>query len=141
MIARKPISIDPIHAILSAFPVALFISALATDVTYYQSAQIQWANMSAWLLVGGLVFGGIALLDGVTNAWRTRATRSRRGRSVTHVAVSVAFWVLALIDTLVHTHDGWTSVVPLGIVLSAIVALLALIASWRGYSIFVREDR
>jgi uncharacterized membrane protein len=36
----------PLHALLLAFPVALFASALLSDITYLKSAEIQWSNFS-----------------------------------------------------------------------------------------------
>ena len=36
---------------------------------------------------------------------------------------------------LVHSRDAWTSVVPAGLILSAITTILILITSWIGYSV------
>jgi uncharacterized membrane protein len=35
--------------------------------------------------------------------------------------------IVATFDMLVHTRDAWTSVVPLGLVLSAVVVLVLLV--------------
>lgn len=48
--------------------------------------------------------------------------------------------ILALFNVVVHSCDGWTSVVPTGIILSAIVSVLALVTSWMGYSIEARQE-
>jgi uncharacterized membrane protein len=42
--------------------------------------------------------------------------------------------ILSIVNVLVHTRDAWTSVVPTGITLSAIVAALLLVAGIRGWS-------
>jgi uncharacterized membrane protein len=44
-------------------------------------------------------------------------------------------WVLGFVNALVHAKDAWATM-PEGLYLSAIVALLALIGAWIGYSGF-----
>jgi uncharacterized membrane protein len=41
--------------------------------------------------------------------------------------------LLSLVNVLVHTRDAWTSVVPAGITLSAVVAVLLVVAGVRGW--------
>ncbi|EHN71864.1 hypothetical protein SMCF_8723, partial [Streptomyces coelicoflavus ZG0656] len=43
---------NPLHAILLCFPIALFTSALISDIAYLRTAEMQWSNFSAWLIVG-----------------------------------------------------------------------------------------
>jgi len=42
---------------------------------------------------------------------------------------------LSIVNVLIHTRDGWTSVVPSGIAMSAIVAILLLVAGLRGWCV------
>lgn len=42
--------LHPLHAILLAFPMALFSGALLSDITYLNSAEMQWSNFFAWLI-------------------------------------------------------------------------------------------
>ena len=46
--------------------------------------------------------------------------------------------VLALLNTLIHTRDAWTSVVPFGLVLSIIVVLVLPVTGWLGWSMVYR---
>ncbi len=46
--------------------------------------------------------------------------------------------LLSLINAFVHSRDAYTSVVPTGLILSGIVALLVLISSWLGSSLAYR---
>ena len=57
---------SPLHAILLAFPVALYPAALVTDITYLNTAVIQWTNFSSWLIAGADLFAGIVLAWAVT---------------------------------------------------------------------------
>lgn len=50
----------PVHMTIIGFTAALLGGALVSDIVYLQTAQLQWTNFSAWLISGGLVFGGLA---------------------------------------------------------------------------------
>ncbi len=43
--------------------------------------------------------------------------------------------VLALFDEFVHSRDAWTSVVPTGLILSALIVIVMLVTTWLGYSL------
>lgn len=122
--------VHPFHAVLLAGTVPLFLGALLSDIAYSASYQIQWINFASWLIVGGLVFGGGALLFAVIDLIRAE----RRGRQPLIYAVLLsATWVLAFIGALIHARDAWASM-PAGLVVSVIVLVLACAATWMGFS-------
>ncbi len=41
---------QPIHPMLVPVPIACFLGVLLTDLTYWRSAEMMWANFSAWLV-------------------------------------------------------------------------------------------
>jgi uncharacterized membrane protein len=125
--------LHPLHAILLAFPLPLFLGALASELAYRSSFHIQWANFSSWLIAGGLLVGGFALLWAFINLFR-RGT-ARKGRLAVYFVVLLAMWGLGFVNALVHAKDAWATM-PEGLYLSAITALLALAAAWIGYSGF-----
>ncbi len=125
--------LHPLHAILLAFPLPLFLGALLSDLAYWTSFQIQWANFSSWLIAGGLLVGGFALLWALIDLARSR--RGRRGRVALYVAVLLAMWVTGFVNALVHAKDAF-AIMPEALYLSAIAATLALVAAWLGYSGF-----
>lgn len=129
--ARKVLA--PLHGMLAAFPLALFTSALASDIAYANSANQQWANFSIWLIAGGLAMAMLATLIGIIDAIALR-DRTRR-RSPFHTILTLAMLLTALINAFVHSRDGWTSVVPTGLALSVVTVALVLVTSWLGYSI------
>jgi uncharacterized membrane protein len=43
--------------------------------------------------------------------------------------------VLSIFNVLIHSRDAWTSVVPSGIIISAICAILLLVMSFRGWTV------
>jgi uncharacterized membrane protein len=56
-----------------------------------------------------------------------------------HVIGNAVALVLATLNMLVHTHDAWTSVVPWGLTLSALVVLILLFTSWVGWPMVSRH--
>jgi uncharacterized membrane protein len=121
--------LHPLHAVLLAGAVPLFLGALLSDWAYSASYQIQWKNFASWLIVGGLVFAGFALLAALIGFFRGRRGR----RSIAYVLLLLATFVLGFINALVHAKDAWATM-PEGLVLSAIVTLLVLAATWLGFS-------
>jgi uncharacterized membrane protein len=117
-------SLHPLHAYLLAGAVTLFIGALLSDTAYFTTAEIQWKNFASWLLAGGLVFTGFAILWAVVDLFRTVASKARA--SIYPVLLIAAF-VLGFIDELVHAKDAWATM-PEGLVLSAIIAVLTVAA-------------
>lgn len=134
--------LHPLHAILLAFPIALFSGALASDITYLNSAEIQWTNFSQWLLTGGCLMGGFALLWALALVVRTGAAaegqsgreRSGRTRAVVYLLLLAVMWIAGLVNSFQHSSDGWSSVGTTGLVLSFISTLMALAAGWVGYA-------
>jgi uncharacterized membrane protein len=125
--------LHPLHAILLAFPLPLFLGALASDLAYRSTFHIQWANFSSWLIAGGLLVGGFAVLWALINLFRRGA--ARKGRLIIYFVVLFAMWALGFVNALVHAKDAWATM-PEGLYLSAITTLLALVAAWIGYSGF-----
>lgn len=124
-----PRSLHPIHAFLLAGTVPMFLSVLLSDIAYYSSYEIQWKNFASWLIIGGLVFGGFALLWALIGLFR--ADRSRR--AMVYFLLLFTAWILGFIDALVHAKDAWASM-PEALVLSGIVAVLAIAATVLGFS-------
>ena len=118
----------PLHATLLAGTVPLFLGALLSDIAYTQTYQIQWANFSAWLIAGALVFAGFAFLFALVNL--IRAER-KAGQPTRYVLLLLATWILGLVNAFQHAKDAYASM-PGGLILSAIVLLLTLAATWTG---------
>jgi uncharacterized membrane protein len=128
----------PLHATLVPFPITCFVGALLTDIAYVNSANVQWSNFSNWLITAGLVMGGLAALTGMIDYISDR--RVRATRSVTpHMLLNIAVWVIQLFNVFVHNRDGWSSVVPTGITLSAISVVLLAVSTWLGHTLVYRD--
>lgn len=125
---QKPF--HPLNIVLLAGTIPLFLGVLFADIAYFKTYEVQWKNFSSWLLVAGLVYCGLAMLWGLIDlariGWRVRMQGY-------YVLLLLAVWVLGFINALVHAADAWASM-PTALVLSAIVMVLVLAASWLGLS-------
>ncbi len=128
-IARRPI-----HPMLVAFPTACFVGALLTDLTYWGTAEMMWADFSAWLVSVGLILGILAAIAGLIDFIARRAIRARRP-AWPHALGNVVVLVLAALNTMVHSRDAWTSVVPLGLILSAATVGVLFFTGWMGWAL------
>lgn len=122
-----PHVLSPVHATLVCGQVPLFLGALLSDIAYYRSYQIQWSNFASWLIAGALVFAGLALLFALAGLFRERGNR----RASTYFLLLLGTWLLGFVNALEHAKDAWAAM-PMGLVLSVIVTLLAVAATWVG---------
>ena len=56
----------PNPADLVSFPIACFVGALVTDIVYAVTANMMWADFSAWLLAAGMAFAVLAASPGLS---------------------------------------------------------------------------
>lgn len=121
--------IHPIHAVLLAGTVPLFLGAVLSDWAYASSYHIQWNNFASWLIVGGLFFAGIALVFAIVDL--CRASRRAPGIGL-YTLVLLATWVLGFFNALMHARDAWAGM-PDGLIMSIGCVLLAIVATWMGF--------
>ena len=117
------------HAVLAFSALPLFLGALLSDWAYAASSQVQWTHFASWLIAGGLVLAGLALVWAAVDVLRSRAARHRG--AVIYLLVLLATFVLGFVNALVHARDGWAAM-PAGLVLSVLVVLLVAVASVTG---------
>lgn len=121
----------PLHPFFVSLGGTLLMAALFTDYMYSSNSLMQWANFSAWLITGGLV---LALISAIVLLIELALHRVGPIRWLDFVLLAVAA-LLSLANVFIHTRDAWTSVVPSGITLSAIVAILLLVTGLRGWRV------
>jgi uncharacterized membrane protein len=124
-------AIHPLHAIVLSFPLPMFLAALLSDIAYASSFHIQWINFASWLLVGGLIGGGLALVWVGVELVRHSALQTQR--HIIHAAALGLMWVIGFIDSLVHGKDAGATM-PESLWFSSVATLLALVASWVGFT-------
>jgi len=117
----------PFYPMLVPFPAACFIGAFITDLAYWASASMQWETFSVWLISAGLVVAGFAFLAGLIDLVAGRK-RHLLSPAWSHVVGDLLAVVLSVINAFVHSRDGYTAVVPTGLILSGTVVLILLVS-------------
>src|SRR5712672_2633167 len=116
----------PIHKILVSFSAAYFAGALVTDLVYWQIPDVLWERFSIWLIVAGLIMAGFAVIAYVIDLAGGRRIDRPAWPRVVGYALAV---LLALINAFVHSRDGYTAVVPTGLMLSGLVIVVLLVTA------------
>jgi uncharacterized membrane protein len=128
----------PLHPLLVPIPIACFVGALLTDVVYWRTAGMQWANMSAWLLSVGLVVALFAVIAGAIDFLGDRRVRSFPAAWI-HGAGSGVALLLEIANAFVHSRDAYTSVVPDGLALSVVSVGIFAVTAWLGGELIYRH--
>jgi uncharacterized membrane protein len=128
----------PLHPMLVPIPITCFVGALVTDLAYWRSANMQCANMSAWLLTAGLIVALLAVIAGLIDFLGDRRIRDLRAVWI-HAGGNAVALVLAIFNAFIHSRDAYTSVVPTGLILSALTVLILLVTGWMGWELVYRH--
>jgi uncharacterized membrane protein len=128
----------PIHPMLVPFPIACFFGTLLTDLAYWRSGGMMWADFSAWLVTVGVIMGFLAAIAGLIDFLGNRLVRAQ-APAWPHAIGNIVVLILATCNMLVHSRDGWTSVMPTGLILSALVVLILLFTGWMGWAMVYRH--
>jgi len=123
-------SLHPFRALLLGAADAFLVSGFLSDWAYFSTHEIQWKNFADWLILGGLVFAGFALLWALLDLFRSSLDRGRR---IIAFGLLLAAFILGIVDELIHAKDAWASM-PDGLIISAVVAVLAVAATALDFS-------
>lgn len=128
-VRRVGVAGHPYSALFLPVPIVCFVGALLTDVAYSNSdGVLQWLHFSSWLLAAGLVFAAVAGILMIIDLVRLPQLRNNFGWGA--FGLLVLSGIVEFINSLVHARDGWTAVVPTGMILSAVGAVLIASYGW-----------
>jgi uncharacterized membrane protein len=122
----------PIHKMLVSFSAAYFAGALVTDLVYWQIPDVLWERFSIWLIAAGLIMAGLAAVAYVIDLAGRRQIDTPAWPRVVGYALAV---LLSLMNAFVHSRDGYTAVVPTGLMLSGLVIVVLLLTAWVGMAL------
>ena len=122
----------PIHKMLVSFSAAYFAGALVTDLVYWQIPDVLWERFSIWLIAAGLIMAGLAAVAYVIDLAGGRQIDTPAWPRVVGYALAV---LLSLMNAFVHSRDGYTAVVPTGLMLSGLVIIVLLLTAWVGMAL------
>jgi uncharacterized membrane protein len=128
----------PLHAMLVPIPITCFVGTFVTDIVYWKTAAMQWANISAWLLTIGLIVSVFVAATGIIDFFGEPRIRQLRAARI-HALGNAAVLILSIFNVFIHSRDAYTSVVPTGLTLSGIVVLILFITGWNGSTMVYRH--
>ncbi|MFM7426641.1 MAG: DUF2231 domain-containing protein [Elainella sp.] len=128
----------PLHPLIVTFPIAFLTGVLGTDLGYWLTGDVFWARASVWLLGAGLLSGIVAALTGMMDFLKIDRVRKRRAGWL-HMTGNVAALTLSLVNWILRLGNPTGSVVPLGIIISLVVATLLGITGWYGAELIYRH--
>ena len=126
----------PIHKMLVSFSAAYFAGALVTDLVYWQIPDVLWERFSIWLILAGLIMAGLAVIAYVIDIAGGRQIDTPAWPRVVGYALAV---LLSLMNAFVHSRDGYTAVVPTGLMLSGLVVVILLVTGWVSSALVYRD--
>lgn len=130
-------STPPLHIFLMLIPATCLTAGLLTDLAYWSTVNTMWADFSAWIVSGGAVLAWLVAIAGVVELLMRPSLRHGFAMAVYALAY-LAATALATFNMLIHTRDAWSSVVPSGLVLSALTVVAFLIAAGAAYVLVTR---
>jgi uncharacterized membrane protein len=128
----------PLHPLLVTFPIAFLVAAAATDVAFWLLDDAFWARASFWLIAAGLVTGIVAALTGMMDFLRIPRVREHKA-GWAHMIGNVAALGFTLVNLLIRLNNIEGAIVPIGLIISVVVATLLGITGWYGAELIYRH--
>jgi uncharacterized membrane protein len=130
--ATTPASVDkhPLHAILVAFPIGLWMFSLVCDFMFrFASGEETWHLMAWYTIVAGLIGAAAAAVPGLIDFFSIRDPRAGK-IGLAHLAGNAGLVVLYAINAWIRTLLAPDSVLP--ILLSVVGVAGLVVTGWLG---------
>jgi uncharacterized membrane protein len=121
---------------LVPFPIACFAGALITDLVYWRTPDVLWERFSIWLITAGLIIAAFVAIAGVIDFAVGKRIRTLAWPHAVGYPLAL---LLSLINAFVHSRDGYTAIVPTGLMLSGLVVVILLVTGWVGSALVYRD--
>ncbi len=119
----------PIHPILVAMPIGLWVFSLFSDIVYYVKwGGPVWASVAYFTLAGGIVTALMAAVPGFIDLLSITEPKLRK-IGIIHMIMNLVVVAIYVVDLFLR-RDGRTDALP--IILSAIGVLLLAVSGWLG---------
>ncbi|HEY9909273.1 MAG TPA: DUF2231 domain-containing protein [Thermosynechococcaceae cyanobacterium] len=128
----------PLHPLLVTFPIAFLTGALGTDVGYWLTSDSFWARASFWLIGAGLVTGLVAAATGMSDFLKIDRVR-QHSAGWAHMTGNVAALSLSLASFVLRWGNQTGAVLPIGLIISLLVAVLIAVTGWYGAELIYRH--
>lgn len=128
----------PIHPVLIPYPVAFLTAPVVTDVLWWVTGSELWPPFSLWLTAAGVVSGLVAAIAGLIDFTTIPRVREH-GTGWFHSAAAVLALGAGGISWALRVGDEAEAIVPWGLTLAAVTAVLVGVAGWYGGELSYRH--
>lgn len=128
----------PIHPVLVTLPITMLLLLAGSDFGYYFTKDDFWAKASVWLVGLGLITAIAAAITGMSDFLRIKRVRKRTA-GWAHMYINVAILALTAANYLLRLGDPAKAILPTGIILSSLTAVLLGISGWYGGELVYRH--
>jgi uncharacterized membrane protein len=143
MRTKARIAGHPIHPMLIAFPIALYVTTVVTLLVHTATGDAFWYRAALWSNIAGVAMATIAAIPGLIDLLslpsrsRARATGFRHAAfnvlSLTLFAISAVMLYRNAGSTLVPTSGPFDASAPLALSILGVVSTIA--AGWLGWTL------
>jgi uncharacterized membrane protein/nitrite reductase/ring-hydroxylating ferredoxin subunit len=140
MRARASIQSHPIHPMLVAFPIGLWVTSFILDIIAISSGNSSYAAAGFYTIVGGCIGAALAAVPGAIDLFTVVPPQSSgKRRGLIHGGLNSLVLVLF---TVIASRRGGPSTMPDGtsMVLSAIGVVLLGVSGWLGATLVYRNQ-
>ncbi len=128
----------PLHPLIVTFPIAFLTGAFGADLGYWLTSDPFWARAALWLIGAGFVAGLLAALTGMLDFLKIDRVKKHNAGWI-HMFGNVAAMILTLVNWSLRWNNVEGAVLPLGLIISLIVASLLGITGWFGAELVYRH--
>jgi len=128
----------PLHPLIVLFPIAFLVGALGTDLGYWLTTDPFWARASVWMLGVGLASSVPAVLTGLSDFVRIDRVRKRTA-GWAHMILNFVSIGLAAVNYFLRLGNSTGAILPVGIILSLLVASILGLSGWYGAELIYRH--
>lgn len=136
--SRVSILQHPLHPMVVVFPIAFLTFTVVSDAVFWWRGDAFWAQVSFWLCAGGLGMGVLAALLGLADFMLMKKVRQHVA-AWSHMIVGIMVLSLAAANLQLRWDDPADAVLPWGIALSALLALMVSVTGWLGGTLTFRH--
>lgn len=140
MRSKAAIQSHPIHPMLVAFPIGLFITSLIFDLIGTQRGNASLWAAGWYCVIAGLCFSVAAAIPGVIDLFSVVPPESSgRNRGYKHALLNLCM-IAVFVAVAAHRGDAVTPPDGVSLILSAIGVLLLIASGWLGATLVYRNQ-
>lgn len=141
MYSKARIAGHPIHPMLIAFPVALYVVTVVTLIVHAGTGDPFWYRAALWANVAAVVMAAVAAIPGLIDLLSLPRQTRARATGLRHAGFNVLALVLFVISAVL-LYQGWRGTenfaglpVTAPLVLSILGLGSTLVAGWLGWTL------